>query len=182
MNDNQIRLPLSRGLFALLDAADEPLISGIKWYAVPASDGSTFYATRSHPETGRQLRLHNVLMAPPTGMLVDHINRDGLDNRRENLRLATFKQNMANRRFPVGISGFRGVYAYGRKRDRWSANISRNGQSTPVGVFDDPADAARAFDAAARAEYGEFAVLNFPAENDDTPLRAGLRGKLLRAV
>lgn len=174
MNDNHIILPLSRGLVAIVDAEDEALVGGFKWYAVPASDGSTFYAARNHPETTRQLRLHNVLMCPPAGLFVDHINRDGLDNRRANMRLASRRENMANRRFPLGKSGYRGVHRYGR---RWCASVSEQGQSVVVGVFDDPAKAARAYDVAASQRYGEFAVLNFPPAND-----AGLRGAHLRAI
>lgn len=160
-------IPLSRGLFALVDAADLPFLSQWTWYAAPASDRSTFYAARGvkgADGSRRQLRMHNALMRPASGQLVDHINREGLDNRRVNLRLCTFRENMANRSFPVGKSGFRGVYRYG---NRWSANISRDGQSKVIGVFDTPIAAAAAYDAAAKAAYGAFAVLNFPEAAND---------------
>lgn len=147
-------IELSRGMVALVDAADFDWLSQWSWCAVPASDGGTFYAQRS----GNR-RMHNAIMLPQRGQLVDHINRNGLDNRRSNLRLCSFRQNMANRSFKPGVSGYRGVYRY---RDRWSANISFNGRSKVIATFDNPTDAARAFDAAARQHYGEFAVLNFP--------------------
>lgn len=160
-------IPLSRGLVAIVDAADVPFLSQWSWYAVPASDGSTFYAARSNNRADgqkRQLRMQNALMQPEAGFVVDHVNRNGLDNRRSNLRIASHRQNMANRRFKVGVSGFRGVHRWGK---RWSANVSVDGTPTVVGVFDTALEAARAYDAAAKTAYGAFAVLNFPEAAND---------------
>lgn len=160
-------IPLTRGMVAIVDAADMPFLTQWSWYAVPASDGSTFYAARSHIRADgekRQLRMHNALMTPAQGLTVDHIDRDGLNNRRSNLRLANHRQNMANRRFKPGCSGFRGVHKWGK---RWSANVSVDGKPTVVAVCDTALEAALAYDAAARTAYGAFAVLNFPEPAND---------------
>jgi hypothetical protein len=97
--------------------------------------------------------------------LTDHINGDGLDNRRTNLRQATPTQNNAN----CGIrghntSGYKGVSLRPDRGNRWRATIRIHGLQYFLGLFDDVEDAARAYDAAALELFGDFARLNFPEE------------------
>jgi len=104
------------------------------------------------------LYLHRVIMAADDGVKVDHRDRDGLNNRRSNLRIATLSQNNANSFRPANRAGFRGVVAVGKK---WRAQIRRDGARVYLGLYETPEDAARTYDRAAREAHGEFATLNF---------------------
>lgn len=109
---------------------------------------------------GAKMYLHRFILQPPPGLLGDHKNGDGLDNRRENLRVATKGQNNVNR--PVkNATGFRGV---SRRPRYFVAYICIDGRGFHLGCFKTPEQAARAFDAAALAHWGEFARLNFPKQ------------------
>ena len=91
-------------------------------------------------------------------MQIDHANRDRLDNRRANLRVCSHGQNMQNRR-PLAAHGYKGVCH--RKDGCWQAAFRPNGRQVHLGRFDNPVDAALAYDVAAIAEYGEFAWTNY---------------------
>jgi hypothetical protein len=105
--------------------------------------------------------LHTFLTGWP---LVDHANGNGLDNRRSNLRLATGTQNNANRRLASNsTSGFKGVNLY-KRTGRWRAHIAIHRQQKHLGYFRTAEEAARAYDIAALALFGEFALINFPKE------------------
>jgi len=146
------------GLCALVDAADYEWLRRYTWRAVCAN-GRTFYAC-TYCE-GKLCLMHRMIMNPPAGMVVDHKNRYGLDNHRVNLRHATPGQNNINRAWDTGASGFRGVYPC---RDKWGARIGHQRRTLYIGLFDDPAEAARAYDRKAIELHGEFACLNFPEE------------------
>lgn len=93
---------------------------------------------------------------PSIGFYVDHINRDKLDNRIANLRLATHAQNRANSKVQTA-SGYKGVYPVPRMQNKWQAQININGKTTNIGFFDTVEEAARAYREAATGLYGEFA-------------------------
>jgi hypothetical protein len=147
-------IPLTRGLFTLVDADDYEWLREFKWMASVSSRGRA-YAVRGHRHP---IRMHNVILQTKW---VDHINGDGLDNRRANLRLATPSQNAVNRRRQgvVSSTGFHGIKPNGT---HWAAFVSINRKRHYLGTFATPEEAARAYDAAARQTYGEFAHLNFP--------------------
>lgn len=108
------------------------------------------------------LRLHRYLMDAPTGVDVDHINGDPLDNRRENLRLVTARQNQANsRKRSEASSKYKGV-AWHPVSGKWRAYIAPNGKQEHLGLFVDEMEAARAYDERARAVFGPHACLNLP--------------------
>jgi hypothetical protein len=110
----------------------------------------------------KTMYLHREIMQAPKGLLVDHKNNDGLDNRRANLRLATHSQNGCNRpRKKNGSSRFKGVI-FLKDRKRWSARLKKNGKHIFLGNFKNEIDAARVYDEAAKQYHGEFACLNFP--------------------
>lgn len=120
------------------------------------------YAVRSESgEDGRQtIYLHREILGTPKGLITDHINGDRLDNRRFNLRVATRGQNNANGMDRSRRSGYRGVYWHGISSKRWVSQISVDGRLRHLGLFEDPREAAKTYDAAARAAWGQFARTN----------------------
>jgi hypothetical protein len=114
---------------------------------------------RVSPKKIVKLFMHRVVMNAQPGECYDHINRDGLDNRRSNLRLATNQQNQMNRGRKGGTSRFKGV-SWDRQKSLWLAQMGR-GRGSKIGRFHAEEDAARAYDRAAREKFGEFACTNF---------------------
>jgi hypothetical protein len=150
------RIPLVNGRgFALVDDADVPLVSRHRWYLLAASH--TNYAWTK--VSGRTVYMHGLIMGQPG---IDHIDHDGLNNQRSNLRPATGSQNNANSGPRAGAaSPYKGVFRRDA-RTGWRAQIRIARRNVHLGSFTTEEDAARAYDAAALAEYGEFARLNFP--------------------
>jgi hypothetical protein len=107
--------------------------------------------------------MHRQIMNAPAGVFIDHRYGNSLDNRKENLRIATIAQNQYNRRklSKKTSSKYKGVH---RKRNmkKYCAVIGCNGKRIFLGCFEDEIDAAKAYDEAAKKYHGEFAVLNFP--------------------
>jgi hypothetical protein len=103
--------------------------------------------------------MHRQLMRAPEGTGVDHVNDNGLDNRKGNLRLANKSQNAAcSRMYLVNTSGYRGVCRY---KDKWMGQIIVRGQRRYLGLFTRSENAALAYDVIAEREFGEFAFQNF---------------------
>ena len=155
--------PLTTGGVCFIDEEDLPLIAGIKWYAV--KDGTNIYAAASvwNPLTKKTktLRMHRIILGVPSGVLIDHRDGNGLNNRKQNLRVATCRTNGFNRRKnTTSRSRFKGVSP--GSRGRWRAYIrSASGSDLYLGTFPTEEEAAVVWDAAARVEHGEFARTNF---------------------
>lgn len=148
----------------VIDAADLDLVldGRGRWRADPC-DGKLYVARNEGPRPEREyVFLHRFLLGlqKGDGRLCDHVNGDGLDNRRSNIRLATGTQNCANRGPNAKNPGFKGVDA--RPNGRFRASIGIAGGTRYLGTFAEAEAAARAYDDAARAAYGEFARTNFP--------------------
>ena len=160
--ETPVRIALTRGLHTIVDATDaERVMAAGKWHATPSRN--THYARRNvrlADGSRSTILMHSLL----TGFQrVDHINGDGLDNRRANLRAVTNAQNQYNRsRQSNNTSGFIGV-SWFEPQGRWMARITLQGVQRFLGYYDTAEDAARARDAAAIELHGsEFARLNFP--------------------
>jgi len=109
--------------------------------------------------------MHSLLCPCEAGFIPDHKDGDGLNNRRANLRPATYGQNLQNRSAPAKRGGafvqFKGV-CWNKRRQKWASYINVGGKRLHLGVHADEADAARNYDAAALKYHGKFARLNFP--------------------
>lgn len=148
-------VPLTRGLEAVIDAADVPLVEGWNWYACVGKYGHA-YAYRAIKRDGkhRSAPMHRQIMGP-SERLVDHIDGDGLNNRRSNLRLATPQQNIVNRvmdrRNKLGIKGV------DISNGKYRACIQKDGRTIFLGRYETAKEASAAYNGAAKALFGEFA-------------------------
>jgi hypothetical protein len=152
-------VPLTRGYETVIDSEDVALISQWNWQ-VAITNGLPYAVRYSRRDAqGKQhiIRLHRLLMNVPDGMVVDHIDHDGLNNRRSNLRLATPLQNAHNRLRPKRASNaLRGVYRYPGEK-KWRARIWSLGERISLGTFDTAEEAHAAYCAEAKRLRGEFA-------------------------
>lgn len=149
-------VPLTKGYEAVIDAADVPLVAGWRWGAKVRP--WTTYAARTDYSTGRkvEVKMHRLLMAAPAHLLVDHRDRNGLNNRRGNLRLATSAQNARNAGVNKNsLTGIRGV-GWVARDSKWRARISCNGQSHLLGHFNCITAARLAYARASVKMHGEF--------------------------
>lgn len=159
------RVMLDLNHSTLVDFEDLRYVHWHPWSPLFGHNGKT-YVSANVADSVRYL--HRTIKNTRDGCETDHINGDGLDNRRENLRTATASQNRANMgkpRRPDGSmhsSAYKGV-SWDRSRGRWQSKVSIGGRSRNLGRYDDEIEAARAYDRAAEAHWGEFAQLNFPA-------------------
>lgn len=168
-----VRIPVLYGAcHALADAEDEASLRKYVWgltasmrYPVTALDG--------------MVTMHRFLLDPKQGFVVDHVNGNGMDNRRCNLRVVTALQNSWNRhKRTIGSSSFKGVWG---RPGRWLAAITVRGVRKHLGTFVVEEDAAAAYDAAAVAAFGEFAAVNRPGAAA-TPANAGAMARRARVV
>lgn len=146
-------------MFALVDDADFPLISAFNWNVTGPSRSGNWYAQRR--TGGRLLMLHRWMMNAPEGMQVDHINGNGLDCRRANMRVCSVKENHRNVRkqgCPTS-SRFKGV-TWDKNRNKWMAKIKVDGRAKFLGRYDFEESAAAAYDWAAVKLFQEFARPN----------------------
>jgi len=156
-------IELTWGKYAIVDAEDYLRLSSYKWCAV--KEGRTWYA-KTFRRDGMPLSMHRLITRAPKGLLVDHINHNGLNNRRSNLRLCTHKQNQRNRRpNRGGTSEYKGVH-WSKNRKKFRAMICNNSKIIHLGYFQDETEAAKAYDKKAKELFGEFAYLNFTEESD----------------
>ncbi|MBW8041200.1 MAG: endonuclease [Planctomycetes bacterium] len=158
------RIHLTQGKYAIVDPEDYHRLSKHKWHLVrsPRSD----YAARCITiGKGRQkhIAMHRVIMNAWDGQFIDHINHNGLDNRKANLRLASMAQNSWNKRKQRGkhSSKYKGVSWFARAK-KWQARIQANGTKIFLGNFTKEIDAAKAYDRAAIKYHRDFAYLNLP--------------------
>ena len=150
------------GLAAMVDDDLPVEISGLRWRPWVSGTGKIYVCAKRCIDGVREsVLLHRLVLDAPDGVDVDHINRNTLDNRRSNLRLASRSENNANRGLQKNnSSGFRGVRL--SKGRYWIAQIKVDGRQIYLGSFPSAFDAALAYDRACLIRSGDFAVLNFP--------------------
>ena len=161
---------LTQGQVAIVDDEDYEFLSKFKWHAVKHSKDRTFYAVRnSKPDAAGKRRLvymHRFILGITIGVEVDHEDRNGLDNRRSNLRVMEAHgenmRNSAKQAKRATSSRFKGVSWNHRKR-KWAAYVTLNRKRKFLGYFLEEEEAARAYDVAAKSLFGEFARLNLQA-------------------
>jgi hypothetical protein len=164
-----VEIQLTKGFVTVID--DEDFFSvaqhkwcvkycGVKKYQKPYA----FTYLGGGRKNAKFIKLHNLLMSPPSGMIVDHIDGDPLNNRRSNLRLATQQQNCFNSRSITGASKYKGVAR--SHHGKWRAYISTDGKQSHLGYFDFEEHAAEAYNIAALDLFGTFARLNVIERRD----------------
>lgn len=161
-------IPLSQGYVALVDDEDHERIARHKWSARVTRRKhfpDVVYAYRTVVVDGKRVpeHMHQVILGC-TGM-IDHVDDDGLNNQKSNLRPATREQNQGRKRhgIPRKHTDYRGVCFRPKQRSKpWDAQIGFNDRNLWLGSFATPEEAARAYDAKAKELHGEFARLNFP--------------------
>lgn len=153
------QIELSQGYFAMVDDEDFEKLNQYKWNVRIVKN--TQYAKRSDRySTPKTIQMHRVIMGCDNNMMVDHINGNGLDNRKENLRVCTRSNNLMNSNKPRGeglTSKYKGVNKSGKN---WRAEIRINRQGIYLGTFKTEIEAMLAYNEAAIKYFGEFAKLN----------------------
>jgi len=147
--------------FVLFDNKDTSVVEGIRWHHLKSKKTNTSYARC----TKTKKLAHEIILGKKPGLVIDHINRNGLDNRRTNLRHVTQSQNKLNsKQYKNNKSGFRGVW-FDKNHNKWRASITVDGKAIKLGSFVDSErgkeQAAKAYDKAAKKKFGKFAQLNF---------------------
>lgn len=150
-------IKLTRGMVALVDDEDFEYLNQWKWRAIP--NNKTFYSQRDVQVNNHRfsIKMHRLIMNTPDSMEVDHIDHNGLNNQKSNLRNCTRNENMRNK-ITWGKSKYKGVCHL--RNNKFLAHIRLSGKLNHLGTFLNEEDAARAYDRAALKYYGEFAHIN----------------------
>lgn len=155
-----VSTPKHPNTFATVDDEDFDSLSQYKWFAVlRGRTTKIFYVMRAAGHGQRSMHRF-ILKASGDSRVVDHINRDGLDNRKQNLRLCSQRENMRNSKQRNGSSRFKGVHWISARPNLWRAEIRSENGSEHLGYFTCEGCAAIAYDQAARNLHGEFARIN----------------------
>lgn len=154
-------IQLSKGKFALVDRCDVKAVSQLSWYAFNPKPNNPKIWYAANKTSTNYITLHRFIatrMGLPLSNKIDHIDQNGLNCKRNNLRAANSTQNQANTRgHKDSISGLKGVSKAGK---RWRARIFANKKEILIGHFDTAQQAADAYDLKAKEIFGEFALTN----------------------
>jgi hypothetical protein len=141
-------IPLTLGKYTIVDDEDYVILSKHKWYANKDHDFDNYYVVRGIRIKGKRKKekMHRIIMNPPVGMEVDHINGNGLDNRRENLRIVTSHQNHQNRHVQK-TSQYVGVHWH-KSHKKWATEIQYKGKIKWLGDYHNEIEAATVYQVA----------------------------------
>jgi len=150
-------IELTRGKKALVDDEDYDWLNAKKWYAEKFTH--TYYARKR--ENNILISMQNIILNVSSPLRVDHIDGNGLNNQRSNLRIATHRQNMINigKRRKNPTSKYKGV-SFDKSRNKWTASMGVNYKCISLGRYNTEEEAAIAYNEAAKKTHGEFARLN----------------------
>ena len=156
------KIHIGKGFYALVDDEDYERVSNRKWY--PRIMPNTIYVNEK--TTGKWgISLHRFIMNAKSGFVVDHINHNGLDNRKSNLRLCSHMENCYNSKLSrANKTGYKGVW-WDKKRRKFEAYITANKKRKNLGRFELACDAAMAYNIHADELHGEYAFLNISPMN-----------------
>ena len=152
-------IKLTQGKVALVDDEDFEKLSRYKWCAY--KNGHVFYAQSTVPRNKKTvfLNMAHLVLPPPVGMCIDHIDRNGCNNQKHNLRVCSKSQNGANSESYTGISKYKGV-CWSFYHKKWMSRIMLERKRTQLGYFKSEKEAALVYNVAAVRYFGEFARLN----------------------
>jgi len=154
------KIQLTQNKICLVDEEDYNWLSKYKWYA--HKEGSNWYVTGREIGNKKIIRMHRLILNPPNDMQIDHIDGDGLNNQKNNLRICTLQQNRMNQRPRPGNSKYKGVYCIKKNNIpfRWHSHLNINNKRINIGYFKTENEAALAYNKKAIEVFREFAKLN----------------------
>jgi hypothetical protein len=162
---------LSNGAVAIVDEQDYEALVAFKWHCLRS--GRCEYAYRANKKGGKQsnILMHRHILKPESNQCIDHIDGNGLNNSRSNIRIATHKQNSQNvRKYKPKTSSYKGV-SFHTCRGKWRAVIKENGKSRHIGYYATEEAAAIAYDDAARRQFGSDGTYNFPLNGERNSMK-----------
>lgn len=163
MWNEQCLIPLTQGYYAIVDKDDYEMLSKFKWRVKPSKSGVVYAFRRQYINGGKgkttPIRMHRFIMNADDGQMVDHINGNGLDNRKSNLRFCCNQENAANRKKAHGTSKYKGVNWH-KAAKSWVAQATLNDKKIHLGYYKTEEEAALAYNKGAVIVFGEFARLN----------------------
>lgn len=161
-------IKLTQGRVALVDDEDFELVNSRPWFATKRSEKHCWYAIANfYTDKGRRSKaMHWFIMNPPPGFVVDHIDGNGLNNQRSNLRICPQARNVMNAcKHRASVSRFKGVTPDRKRQGWWRAQIQVDKKKLHLGYCPTEEDAATLYNFAAYEHFGEFARMNVPAES-----------------
>jgi beta-glucosidase/6-phospho-beta-glucosidase/beta-galactosidase len=150
-------IKLTKDKYSIIDDEDYETISKNKWSAYKGHN--TYYACRTIKKDKKKtsVQMHRtILKLTDPSLVVDHVNGNGLDNRKENLRICTDSQNLMNRSKPKNnTSGYKGV-SYSKSKKKYTAQIGINWKVYNLGFYDTAEEASKVYQERAKKEFGKF--------------------------
>lgn len=148
------KIQLTQNKYVLVDDEDYIKLNQYNWHVCKGK--STYYAIRRSCKLKKTIYMHRVIMNPPNNLNIDHINHNGLDNRKENLRMCNQSQNLGNSRISKhNTSGMKGV-CWDKRNKKWIVRIKIYGKNKHLGRFKDKNSAKNVYEKAAKQHFGSF--------------------------